>query len=80
MKKEILEIEKYIYEEGKHNFIVYLVPGENNKIKIFVERDGCEFVSFAEVIEANKIIDNKEEYVKEHIKDWIIGWEFDINS
>jgi len=80
MKKEILEIDKDIYESGKYTFIIYLIPDRNNLVRIFVERDDCEFVSFAKVINADQIKHKKDEYVKENIADWIIGWEFDINQ
>jgi len=80
MKKESLNIEKYIYNIENEEYIIYLIPEENNSTEFYIQKKDYGVISLAIGIDTNKLECSIEEFIEDNITEWVENCEDDIDK
>ena len=78
LKKEKIQIEKYIWKHENTNYIIYLIPEDKKFTSFYIQNKDYGFMSYEISIDLDELGTSAEEFIKANIDAWIMDCELDI--
>lgn len=78
LKKEKIQIEKYIWKHENTNYIIYLIPEDKKFTSFYIQKEDYGFISYEVSIDMDELGTSAEEFIKANIDAWVMDCELDI--